>query len=252
MLQLTQDVARSWLDSWDRQQEGYLPDREERFTAMIDAIELGVEREDPLVIDLGCGPGSLSTRLLERLPKATVIGLDTDPLLLALGRAAYGDIAALSFVETDIAEAGWSRNLGLDRPADAAVSTTALHWLLPEQLRVLYAETAGVLTPGGLLLNGDNLRETAPTLRSLEGKLVDRKKGRRFGVDSPPQWDQWWDDVLSDPVLSQFTSRKATSGHHTSGSGDLATHVEALIEAGFAEVGTVWQSGHNRVVCAVR
>jgi trans-aconitate methyltransferase len=40
---------------------------------------MGTERPDPLVIDIGCGPGWLAVRLLARLPHATVIGLDADP-----------------------------------------------------------------------------------------------------------------------------------------------------------------------------
>jgi SAM-dependent methyltransferase len=51
-------AARNWIDRWDRQQEVYMPDREDRFTALIDAVEAGAGRPDPLVLDLGCGPGS--------------------------------------------------------------------------------------------------------------------------------------------------------------------------------------------------
>src|SRR4051794_1368277 len=115
---LTFDVARDWIDRWDRQQEGYLPDREERFTALIDAVEGGTGRPDPLVIDLGCGPGSLSARLLQRLPRATVVAVDTDPLLLSLGRARYGDTAGLRFADLDLRTPGWTTGLELDRPAD--------------------------------------------------------------------------------------------------------------------------------------
>jgi len=41
------------------------------------------------------------------------------------------------------------------------------------------------------------------------------------------------------------------AGHHASESTLLATHVEALRAAGFAEVGTLWQRGDNRLLCAV-
>src|SRR4051794_1971436 len=98
---LTTTVARTWITRWDRQQEGYLPDREERFTALIDAVESGGRRPDPLVLDLGCGPGSLSTRLLDRLPRATVVAIDTDPVLLTLGREALSGRAGLRFAELD-------------------------------------------------------------------------------------------------------------------------------------------------------
>src|SRR6201986_1205940 len=99
MTELAQDTDLSWIERWERQQEQLLPDREERFTALIDAVELGVGREDPVVVDLGCGPGSLSVRLLDRLPKATVAAVDADPVTLALGRAAYGSRAGLRFVD---------------------------------------------------------------------------------------------------------------------------------------------------------
>jgi SAM-dependent methyltransferase len=87
--ELDRGTARDWIDRWDRQQEESLPDREDRFTALIDAVEEGTERPDPLVLDLGCGPGSLAVRLLDRLPRATVIGIDADPVSLTLGQAAY-------------------------------------------------------------------------------------------------------------------------------------------------------------------
>src|ERR687895_541289 len=96
------EFTRVWIDRWDRQQEYYLPDREERFTALIDAVEEGAGRPDPLVLDLGCGPGSLGARLLERLPKATVIAVDGDPVLLAIGQAAYGEVAGLRFTDLDL------------------------------------------------------------------------------------------------------------------------------------------------------
>ena len=101
-------VAQGWIDRWDVQQTSYLPDREDRFAALIDAVEAGTGRADPLVLDLGCGPGSLAVRLLDRIPDATVVAIDTDPLLLALGRATYGGRAGLRFADLDLRSAGWA------------------------------------------------------------------------------------------------------------------------------------------------
>src|SRR5215469_681199 len=122
-------VARDWIARWERQQEVYLADREDRFTALIDAVEEAAGRPDPLVLDIGCGPGSLAVRLLARLPGATVIGIDADPVTLTLGQAAYSDVPGLRFADLDLRVPGWPARLGLDRAPDAAVSTTALHWL---------------------------------------------------------------------------------------------------------------------------
>ena len=258
MPELTQDVALSWIERWERQQEESLPDREERFTVLIDAVELGTGREDPVVIDLGCGPGSLSARLLERLPKATVVGVDADPVTLALGRAAYAGRPGLGFADVDLRRDDWPAALGLPGPVDATVSTTALHWLTEPDLRRLYATLATVLRPGGLFLDGDHFGSdpvTAPTLVQLEHELLDREDRRRFPDGHGEGWTRWWEAAAADPALSGLVAdrsqRAVDANHHGSPSGRLATHVDALRAAGFAEVGTLWQRGGNRLLCGV-
>jgi SAM-dependent methyltransferase len=256
---LTADVAQAWIDRWDLQQQVHMPDREERFTALIDAVVAAVGRPDPLVLDLGCGPGSLSTRLLDRLPGATVVAVDADSVLLALGRAATAGRPGLRFADEDLRSPGWAAALGLDRPADAAVSTTALHWLGPDDLARMFAELASVLRPGGVLLNGDHLAEderTAPTLVRLGRALIDAEDQRQFPAGHPESWTGWWDAVLADPALAAEVAdrerRVAGPSHHDSASPLLQSHVSALRSAGFAEIGTLWQRGTNRLLCAVK
>jgi SAM-dependent methyltransferase len=255
---LDRDTARDWIERWDRQQEESLPDREDRFTALIDAVEEAAGRPDPLVLDVGCGPGSLAIRLLDRLPRATVIGIDADPVSLTLGRAAYSGRPGLHFIDLDLRVPGWSRRLDLDRPADAAVSTTALHWLPEQELRAMYAELATMLRPGGLLLNGDHFAVDAkesPTLARLDLALRQREDLRRFPGGHAESWHAWWEAVAADPQLAGHVAerrrRHVDAGHHGTGSTQLATHVEALEMAGFAEIGTLWQRGDNRLLCAV-
>lgn len=62
-----------WQRSWDRQQEWYLPDREERFRVMLDTVEAHAGRA-PRVLDLACGTGSISERLLAACPGPSVSG----------------------------------------------------------------------------------------------------------------------------------------------------------------------------------
>jgi SAM-dependent methyltransferase len=256
---LDRDNAREWIERWDRQQEVLLADREDRFTALIDAVQAAAGRPDPLVLDLGCGPGSLAVRLLARLPQATVIGIDADPVTLTLGRGAYGDVPGLRFADVDLRAAGWGDRLGLERQPDAAVSTTALHWLTESALRSLYAELAGVLRPGGIFLDGDHLQldeKEHPVLARLDRVLCEQEDQRRFPDGHAESWSGWWDAVAADPVLASAAAeraeRRVEADHHASGGGKLATHVDALRGAGFAEIGTLWQRGVNRLLCAIR
>jgi SAM-dependent methyltransferase len=243
------DTARDWIERWDRQQEVYAAEREDRFTALTDAVEAGAGGRDPLVLDLGCGPGSLSVRLLRRLPKATVIAVDADPVTLALGRAAYRDITGLRFVDADLRKSGWERELGMEtgQRVDAVVSTTALHWLSAEELRDLYVTLAGLLRPGGLFLDGDHLRvneSESPAIARLERELEDRESQRRFPgghAGRAENWEQWWDAVRAHPVLAaaETERQRRLVGHHGPESVHLALHDDALRAAGFAEVGTL-------------
>jgi SAM-dependent methyltransferase len=255
-------VARDWIARWDRQQEVYLADREDRFTALADAVEAGAGRPDPLVLDLGCGPGSLSVRILRRLPSATVIAIDADPVTLSLGRAAYADVPGLTFLDLDLRSAGWPSLLGIEpgRKADVAVSTTALHWLSAAELRQLYAALAGLLRPGGLFLDGDHLRlseDENPALARLDRVLEEQEALRRFPgghAGRAEEWREWWQAVTAEPALAEASAerQRRTVPHHGHEGALLTVHADALRAAGFPEVGTIWQRGSNRILAAVR
>lgn len=262
LTELDATTARAWIERWDRQQEVYLSEREDRFTALVDAVEAGTGRPDPLVLDLGCGPGSLAVRLVRRLPAARVIAVDADPVTLSLGRAAYSDVPGLQFLDLDLRSPDWASRLGLEpgRLLDAAVSTTALHWLTAAELSDLYAALAGLLRPGGLFLDGDHLRLSEaenPVLARLDRALEERADQRRFPdghAGRAEDWGQWWEAVGADPVLAAASAeREQRQVHHHGPEGtQLAVHISALRAAGFAEVGTLWQRGGNRLLGAVR
>lgn len=256
---LDPSAARDWIARWDRQQEVYLPDREDRFTVLIDAVEAGAGRPDPLVVDLGCGPGSLAVRLIARIPAATVIAVDADPVTLSLGRAAYAGVPGLRFLDIDLRVPGWEAELGLEpgRQVDAAVSTTALHWLTAAELRGLYRVLAGLLRPGGLFLDGDHLRRDEsqnPALARLDQAVEEAEHQRRFPDGHNEDWRQWWQAVAADPALARAAAEREqrTVHHHGQEGSQLAVHTAALRAAGFTETGTLWQRGSTRLLAAVR
>jgi SAM-dependent methyltransferase len=259
LTELDPAAARDWIARWDRQQEVYLPDREERFTALIDAVQAGTGRPDPLVLDLGCGPGSLSVRLLARMQAATVIAVDADPVTLSLGRAAHADVPGLRFLDIDLRSAGWEQDLGIEpgRQVDAVVSTTALHWLSAAELRDLYRAVAGLLRQGGLFLDGDHLRldeAEQPALARLD-RAIEEAEDRRRHPDGPAEdWRQWWQAVAADPALAAAAAERerGTVHHHSQEGSYLAAHTAALRAAGFTEIGTLWQRGSNRLLAAIR
>jgi SAM-dependent methyltransferase len=236
-------------------QEAYMADREERFTVIADVLATTLGRPDPLVVDLGAGPGSLSVRLLDRFPDATVVAVDADPTLLGLGRAAYGDRLGLRLVEADLRVDGWVTRLGLDRAPDAIVSTTALHWLTRPELAALYARCGALLVPGGVLVDGDHLFD-GPSLPGLEAvnRAVRQARADRVGLGEREDWAAWWEAVgRAEELAGMVGDRSARPiDHSVADVPALHDHVEFLTSAGFVEVGVAWQHGDDRVLVALR
>ncbi|MEL7157041.1 MAG: methyltransferase domain-containing protein [Actinomycetota bacterium] len=100
-----------------------------------------IDHDDPTtVIDLGCGPGNVTTHLAERWPSATVTGIDTSTDMLAQAADAYPTIA---WQQGDVAQ--WEP----DGPVDVLYSNAALHWL--DDHEALVPRLRSFLAPGGVL-----------------------------------------------------------------------------------------------------
>jgi len=254
----------AWQGSWDRQQRLYLPDREERFAAMLDAVEALAGRA-PTVLDLACGPGSITARLLARFPGARIVGIDLDPALLAIARGVFAGDSRACFVEADLADPEWTEQIAT-REVDAVLTATALHWLTEPRLARLYAELAVVLRPGGIFCNADHMPD------GRDGRITravrDLRRRRRAARPADvPDWDEWWSRAAADPTLTELVARRdaifgAASPQATDGGRHPAAvavfappaewHVARLREVGFAEAAMVWRGYDAAMVAALR
>ncbi len=76
--------------------------------------------EAATVVDLGCGTGSLTARLAERWPNASVVGIDSSAEMIERAR---GDHPQLTWHVGDIT--AWEP----EEPIDVVYANAALHWL---------------------------------------------------------------------------------------------------------------------------
>ncbi|MEU6497810.1 hypothetical protein ABZ890_47065, partial [Streptomyces sp. NPDC046984] len=174
-------------------------------------------------------------------------------LLLELGRTHHADAAR--YVDAVIGDDDWTDALSLERPLDAAVSTTALHYLSELTLLGTYRCLAGLLRPGGALINGDHFPQRGRHLSDLTA-YVGRRRAERSHAHTREDWESWWAEAAQDPELTDlFAQRERRRAAQTSGSSDdlsAARHAELLREAGFRHVTSVWQFGDSRVLVAVK
>lgn len=250
------DVAAEWLTRWDRQQEGYIPLREERFDIMLTAIDVLLDTDDLTIVDLCCGPGSFTQRITRRFPKAQVVAVDLDPVLIELARRAVGDVdGRVRYVEANLADYSWVEQLDITH-ADAVVSTTALHWLTAGALTDVYRQLAGLIRPGGIFCNGDHLDYgvTAPKLGWLAETVTKQWEQDAFEKNGVADYKQWHDGLAAAiPGLPWDEKERRFAGRRREAiEPGYDLHVAALRDAGFAEVDTIWQVVNNRVIAAVR
>jgi trans-aconitate 2-methyltransferase len=113
-------------------------------TDVLDRLPL---RGDESVLDAGCGSGRVTERLVERLPRGSVVALDGSPAMIEAARlrlAAFGD--RVSYATADLAS---PLPLG-DASVDAILSTATFHWVADHE--ALFRHLAAVLRPGGRLV----------------------------------------------------------------------------------------------------
>ena len=243
------------LRGWDAQQEAFNPDRERRFTVMLDVLAATLPKRFT-ALDLGCGPGSLSARILRRFPSSRVIAVDYDPVSLRVGREALGDFRGrLTWVDAKLGALGWTDRLPR-RTVDVALSTTALHWLRERDLRLLYRDLGHLLPRGGVFLDGDHI-PWGPRAQGLN-RLAEGVRRVRFGkIPLDREWEawrRWWKKAEGIPELRlEFEERARRAAEHPKWPEvPLELHEYALLRAGFREVGVVWQDFTNRVLYACR
>ncbi|MFJ4923557.1 class I SAM-dependent methyltransferase [Streptomyces sp. NPDC088725] len=242
----------TWQESWDRQQEWYMPDREERFRVMLDMVEALVGPE-PRVLDLACGTGSITDRLLRRFPGATSTGVDLDPALLAIARGSFAGDERVSFVTADLKDPGWAALLPYES-YDAVLTATALHWLHSGPLTTLYGQIAGLVRDSGVFMNADRMIDTS-TPRINAAERAHRHAGMdRAKAGGAVDWAEWWDLAAKDPVLAGPTAERfRIYGEHADGDmPSVEWHARTLREAGFGEARAVWTSPSDSLVLALK
>lgn len=246
-------TAEALLRRWDAQQTAYIRHRDQRFAVMVETIARQ-KGTAPRVLDLACGPGSLSAAVLAELPEAHIVAVDKDPVLLAIATEVFAGRSGVDVREADLDRLDWLE--AIEGQFDAVVSSTALHWLSPQALVQLYFALAGRLTEGGVFMNADHLlfdEAAQPTLRHLARMDDENNQTLAFsqGTDS---WDQWWAAAESRPDYAEAVRKRALvwADKDPPAKVTLGYHLEALRSAGFSETGTIWQYLDDYVVCAIR
>ncbi|TIC85952.1 trans-aconitate 2-methyltransferase [Nocardioides sp. GY 10113] len=143
---------------WDP--DRYLAHADERARPFVDLLARVDAVAPQTVVDLGCGPGTLTALLADRWPSAAVAGLDASPEMIDRARDA---VPGLDFELADLRD--WLAEP--ETRVDVLVSNATLQWV-PGHLDLMPA-LVGAVHPGGWLAFQVPGNMTAPSHALLDG-----------------------------------------------------------------------------------
>ncbi len=138
------------LSEYDQRIRTFIPNYEEMLAEVAATMAL-VEKKPPVIVDLGIGTGALAARCLAISPQARLVGIDSDPEILALAqrRLAQKHASKPNLIHGNFVENSLPR-------CDAIVATLALHHIAEAKTkRRFYARCFAALRRGGVFANGD-------------------------------------------------------------------------------------------------
>jgi trans-aconitate 2-methyltransferase len=120
------------------------------------------------LLDVGCGDGTITAAIADRLPGSRVVGIDPSPRMIQLAPRS----AAIEF------EIGDVLTMGFDAEFDAVVSFNALHWVADQAaaLRRIHA----ALLPRGRAMLVFVSASTRPSLESVAMTISETGKWARY------------------------------------------------------------------------
>ncbi|MBV6627954.1 MAG: class I SAM-dependent methyltransferase [Rivularia sp. (in: Bacteria)] len=137
---------------------------------MLEAVARCIPPTSRRILELGCGTGELSQKILNHCADAQIIALDYSPRMIEFARkkmieAGYQQWSGL---EADFGE--WADNpekFDIGTEFDACVSSLAIHHLSNEMKAKLFQRISNSLKKGGCFWNADPVLSESPILEEI-------------------------------------------------------------------------------------
>lgn len=193
-----------------------VPRYEEMLEALVSCITTN-EGSSIRAIDLGCGTGALSEKLLEFHPEAELTCLDMTASMLDLAKERLMDHPHIRYVLSDIYD------FEFDGPYNVVMSSLALHHVVTDQDKKLtYQRIYDALGSGGSFYNADLVLGSDEGMQGLY-----MRRWVEFMCQSFPR------EEIDSTVLSRYRQEDSPAR--------LVDHLQWLKQVGFCSVDVAWK-----------
>ncbi len=202
-----------------------------KYDEMLDVLVGCIASANNRILELGCGTGELSLKILERYPSAEIIAVDYSPRMLDFARAkieSAGYAARWTGIELDFGE--WANNsnvLGLGDKFNSGISSLAIHHLEDEMKLKLFGRIRESLNAGGCFWNADPLLAESAAMKDIYQAARE-------------DWAR-----IQGETLAQIRANVGTSVSYGYSNPDrlatLSAQLEMLTKSGFETVAVPWK-----------
>ncbi len=137
-----------------------VPEYDKFYGIAVQALRPLAEGRVERVLDLGAGTGLMTAQVADAFPDARFELLDGSTAMLAEAQQTLGELVGAVHVQ-DMAQAL------PEGPFDAVISALAIHHLEDPDKQRLYERIFGVLRPGGMFVNSEQVAGPTPELTLL-------------------------------------------------------------------------------------
>lgn len=190
------------------------------YPEMIDGMVLAIPfpRSSAInVIDLGCGTGTISKRIKEIFPQATITCLDLAENMIEISKLKLSCFSDVRY------QVGDFRNYEFDNTYDAVVSSLALHHLVTDRDKIdFYRKIYEVLRPNGVFFNADVILGSSEHIQNL---YMEKWKSFMKKHVSEKEIENKW--------LPQYREEDRPA--------KLIDQLNWLVELGFSDADVIWK-----------
>ncbi|MCY7384691.1 MAG: class I SAM-dependent methyltransferase [Microcoleus sp. CAN_BIN18] len=142
-----------------------------KYDEMLDVLAGCIASSNQRILELGCGTGELTLKVLECYPSAEIVAVDYSPRMLDFARTkieAAGYASRWTGIELDFGE--WANNpnfSGLGDKFNAGISSLAIHHLEDEMKLKLFQRIRESLNAGGCFWNADPVLAESAAIKDI-------------------------------------------------------------------------------------